>query len=135
MNKLFDLKTLKFIIVGIINTLIGTSIMFILYNFIHLSYWMSSSANYIITSILSYFLNKRFTFHDNSHALHSIWKFVINIIICYLLAYGIAKPLTLWLLRGYSDSIITNIAMIVGMVFFTGFNYIGQRFFVFTNHS
>lgn len=53
---LVDGKLLKFIIVGVINTLVGSAIMFGLYNFAGCSYWISSAANYILTSILSFFL-------------------------------------------------------------------------------
>ena len=66
LKKLFDEKLLKFILVGVVNTLVGMAIMFGLYNLAHCSYWVSSAANYILTSILSYFLNKYFTFQTES---------------------------------------------------------------------
>lgn len=50
-----DFTTIKFIIVGIINTVVGTSVMFVLYNVFSVGYWMSSAANYIIGSIVSCF--------------------------------------------------------------------------------
>ena len=62
LTSVIDQKLLKFIVVGVINTLVGMAIMFGLYNLAHCSYWVSSAANYILTSILSYFLNKYFTF-------------------------------------------------------------------------
>lgn len=57
-NKIIDRTLAKFILVGIINTLFGTTIMFAAYNLLHLSYWVSSGMNYFFGSILSYFLNK-----------------------------------------------------------------------------
>ena len=86
--KLFDKTTIKFLIVGVINTLVGTSIMFFLYNLLHVSYWISSASNYIIGSIVSYFLNKYFTFQSKEKSLAMVARFVINISVCYLLAYG-----------------------------------------------
>ena len=47
------------------------------------------------------------------------------------IAYGIAKPLCLRLLSGAAVSTRDNAAMLVGMVLFTGLNYLGQRFFAF----
>lgn len=129
--QLVDGKFWRFILVGIVNTIVGTAIMFGLYNFAGVSYWGSSAANYILTSILSYFLNKYFTFQHKENTLKSAIRFTINIAICYLLAYGIAKPLTYWFLSNTTVAIQENIAMIVGMVFFTVFNYLGQRFFAF----
>ena len=121
--------------VGIVNTLIGCIIMFALYNAAGCSYWVSSAANYILTSILSFFLNKYFTFQNHEQSVGQVVRFAVNIIVCYLLAYGIAKPLIFHLLSRCSETLQTNIAMAAGMCFFTGFNYIGQRYFAFRNEK
>lgn len=128
---LIDQKTIKFILVGIVNTLFGTAIMFGLYNLAGCSYWISSAANYFFGSILSFFLNKNFTFQNKESLSKTVPRFVLNIVVCYLLAYGIAKPTVLYLLQGYSITIQENIAMLVGMCLFVGFNYLGQRYFAF----
>ena len=60
--KVFHFTFTKFVMVGVINTIIGTTIMFVLYNVAHMSYWVSSASNYFFGSIISYFLNKHFTF-------------------------------------------------------------------------
>ena len=121
----------RFIFVGIINTIFGTSVMFCLYNFLGFSYWISSAANYIFGSILSYILNKRFTFRHKGGVMASGVKFAVNIVVCYFIAYGAAKPAVAWLAVGASVNMRENIAMFTGMCIFTGLNYLGQRFFVF----
>ncbi len=130
-TQFFDAKLIKFVIVGVINTVVGMAIMFGLYNLAGCSYWMSSAANYILTSILSYFLNKTFTFGNKDGVGSTALRFALNIAVCYLLAYGIAKPTVGWLLSGTSVSLRDNCSMFTGMILFTGFNYIGQRFFAF----
>ena len=129
--SLVDQKLLRFIIVGCINTVVGTAIMFGLYNLASCSYWVSSAANYILTSILSFFLNKYFTFQNNEKSLGQLFKFILNITVCYLLAYGLAKPVVSWILQNQSRSIQDNCSMMVGMGAFVVFNYIGQRLIVF----
>ena len=129
--SLVDQKLLRFIIVGCINTVVGTAIMFGLYNLASCSYWVSSAANYILTSILSFFLNKFFTFQNKEKSIGQVVRFAVNIAVCYLLAYGIAKPLCLYLLSGAAASVRDNVSMLVGMCLFTAFNYCGQRFFAF----
>ena len=62
-RQVFDKTFLTFLIVGVVNTLFGTMIMFVLYNVFDCSYWFSSFCDYFFGSILSYFLNKHFTFH------------------------------------------------------------------------
>ena len=126
-----DGTVIRFIIVGVINTLFGTAIMFVFYNVFHLSYWVSSASNYFFGSILSYFLNKSFTFRYGKTDFKSIFRFTVNILVCYLLAYGIAKPVMRYFLSGFSVSVQENVSMVLGMVLFVGLNYLGQRFFAF----
>lgn len=131
LKKFFDVTMLKFILVGIANTIFGMGIMFLFYNFFHFNYWISSASNYIFGSILSYFLNKYFTFQNNSKGFKVILKFTINITICYLVAYGLAKPLTVMAMASFGPNIQNNIAMLAGSIFFVVLNYVGQRFWAF----
>ncbi len=130
--KIFYDKTfIKFIITGTINTIIGAGVMFALYNFFHCSYWVSSIMNYIVGSIVSFFLNKYWTFQSSTFYFKEVVYFIINIAVCFFIAYGIAKPFAMYVLSGYSISVQENTAMFIGMVIFTGLNYLSQRFIVF----
>lgn len=130
-KKLLDKTFIKFIAVGVVNTLVGTAVMFSFYNWPHFNYWVSSAANYIVGSVVSYFLNKHFTFQNKERNWKIIVKFIINISVCYVIAYGVAKPLISGILSSASTSVQENGAMIVGMGLFIGLNYLGQRFFAF----
>jgi putative flippase GtrA len=129
--NIFDRSLLRFIIAGIINTIIGSTIMFALYNIVRLSYWQSSICNYFFTSIFSFFLNKYFTFKVRHWSVFMVVMFVINIALCYLVAYGIAKPVVNALLWHTPQSIRENTALFAGMCLFTILNYLGQRLMVF----
>lgn len=131
MGKIFDQTFWKFILVGVINTIVGTVIMFACYNLVGLSYWISSAANYIVGSLVSFYLNKHFTFKSTERGIKPVLRFIINIAICYFVAYGVAKPVVSHVLSEQSKSIQENGAMLVGMVLFVGLNYLGQRFFAF----
>lgn len=131
MMNILDKKLIKFLIVGTVNTLIGLCIMFFLYNVMGWTYWSSSATNYFLTSILSFFLNKYFTFENKEKNITQVLRFTINIVVCYILAYGIAKPICLYMLSDYDIIIKDNISMIVGMCLFTILNYMGQRFYTF----
>lgn len=126
-----DNTLFKFLIVGVFNTLVGCGTMFLLYNLAHWSYWVSSAANYIVGGIVSFFLNKYFTFGNKKWEWAQVWKFALNVTVCYLLGYGLAKPIALRLLEGQAVRIQENVAMLVGMCLYTGLNYLGQRFFAF----
>ncbi|MBP3389470.1 MAG: GtrA family protein [Clostridia bacterium] len=129
--SLFDVRMWKFLLVGVINTLVGNAIMYSLYNLAGCNVWLSSAANYTLTSILSFFLNKYFTFRYKKTDLGVVLRFALNIAVCYFIAYGIAQPLTEWILSGQSQTVSDNVAMLVGQVLFVGCNYLGQRLFAF----
>lgn len=130
-EKFFDRKLLRFLIVGIINTIVGSTIMFSLYNIANMSYWFSSACNYFFTSILSFFLNKYFTFSVRQWSVFMVIAFILTIAFSYLLAYGISKPLLNFLLKDAPLKIRENIALFTGMCIFTFINYLGQRLVVF----
>ena len=129
--KFFDAAFLRFLLVGAVNTVVGTAIMFGLYNLAHCGYWFSSAMNYILASILSYFLNKKFTFRRSGGDPKMILRFALNIAVCYAVAYGAARPLARLLLAGAGETLRENVAMFFGMCIFTGLNYLGQRILVF----
>lgn len=139
LTRFFDSSFFRFLIVGCINTLVGYGVMFGLYNLagLHrwgdLGFWLSSAANYVIGSIVSYFLNKHFTFRNTEKGAKVVGRFILNITVCYLLAYGLAKPVVTWLLSntGWSQQIQGNLAMLGGSILFVMLNYLGQRFFAF----
>ena len=139
LTRFFDSSFFRFLIVGCINTLVGYGVMFGLYNLAglhrwgNLGFWLSSAANYVIGSIVSYFLNKHFTFRNTEKGAKVVGRFILNITVCYLLAYGLAKPVVTWLLSntGWSQQIQGNLAMLGGSVLFVMLNYLGQRFFAF----
>ena len=137
LRALFDRTFITFLLVGVVNTLFGTAIMFILYNAFGCSYWVSSFCDYFFGSILSYFLNKHFTFKFQGSTWQSILRFALNIVVCYLIAYSAALPLTRYALESmhFSKTIVENIAMLVGTVLFMVINYLGQKFYAFKQSS
>lgn len=132
-KKLLSLEQTRFALVGVMNTIIGTSAMFIAYNVFSLGYWPSSAINYIVGSIFSYFANKYFTFKSEKKSKKEIVRFIINIVVCYLIAYSVAKPVISTLLGKFnlSVSLMEQIEMLFGTGFFIVINYFGQKFFVF----
>ena len=133
--RLLDFKLLKFLLVGVVNTLVGSAIMFGLYNLAGWGYWISSAMNIFLTSVLSFFLNKYFTFQSRGWSLGQVVRFAVNILLCYLVAYGVAQPLCRLALSGAGETVRDNVSMLLGMVLFTGLNYLGQRLFAFREQA
>ena len=126
------IQAIKFLIVGIINTIVGYGVMFFTYNLLHWNYWIASAANYIMGSICSFFLNKYFTFQAKNFNKKEVIKFIICILFCYSIGYGVARPIIRLIFQQANLSLQDNLAMIFGSGIFTVLNFFGQKFFVFT---
>ena len=129
--SLIDVKLVKFILVGLLNTAADAGLSFALINLTNLNMWWCTAIPCAIASVLSYFLNKHFTFKNTEKGIKPVLRFAINIAACYGLAYGIAIPAMEWLLSGASAALRDNLTKVAGMCLFTGFNYLGQRLFAF----
>lgn len=133
------MEVIHFGMVGVLNTLLGWGIMALLYNLIHLNYWLSSGISYFIGSVFSYHANAKLTFKVEKRDKWLPWRFAINIIVCYLVSFSVAKPLVARLIEftglarggGLSQALFENIAMIFGMGIFIVMNFCGQKLFVF----
>ncbi len=134
-RALFDGKLLRFFLVGVLNTIVGNGLMFLLYNWAGISYWPATAVSYALSSVMSYFLNRHFTFHYNGHDWRVPLRFALNIAVCYLLAYGVAKPLVHWIFSASTEVVRDNLAMLAGMGLFVCLNYLGQRLFTFRDAS
>jgi len=134
LGRIFSSTFVKFFIVGVINTIVGTAVMFLLY-WLGAGYWISSAANYIAGSIVSYFLNKYYTFKNSKRSpLQALW-FTIHIGVCYYVSHAVAKPIGEWLLPGTSLEMQESVAMLIAMGLFVILNYFGQKYIIFPNRK
>lgn len=130
-HHLVDRKLLRFAAIGTANTILGMGIMFGMYNLLGCGYWASTAANYIITSVISFFANKYLTFHNHQKSVRQAVRFAANILLCYAFAFSVAKPLVIRLMANVRHSVQENVSMLVGMGLFSCCNYLGQRLVVF----
>lgn len=129
-NKLLDASIPKFLLVGVGNTLLSAVLMFLLEG---LGYWPSTAIAYVAGAVMSFFLNRKFTFQSEETMGRSAVKFALNVAVCYVLAYSIAQPLGGMILGtlGVKGIWLERLTKIGGMGLYTVLNYFGQRFFAF----
>jgi len=130
-KMLFDKVFLKFLLVGVINTIVGYAIMFVLHNSAHMSYWFSSGCGYFLSAILSFFLNKHFTFTVNRWSVFLVISYIVTIVVSYYLPYWIAEHAVNFIFKDSEVNLRGNIALIVGTCLAAAVSYLGQRFVVF----
>lgn len=119
---------IKFLLVGVVNTAVGAGVMFVLFNAARVDYWISSACNYILGGMLSYFLNKYFTFENYEKSIAQVLLFILNLVVCYMLAYFLSKKIVCFILSSQDETMRGNISLLVGMCLYTVLNYFGQRF-------
>ncbi len=131
MKHFLDKTMLRYTEVGVLNALFCTAIMYLLYNLTSLDSWICALVNHGLGGIISYFFNRRYVFRNQKRTLRIPVLFVLNLAVCYLVAYSIALPgIEVWM-RHWSDTVQDNVAMGLGVLIFVVLNYFGQRYVVF----
>ncbi len=143
LKSFFDIKFLKFLLVGVINTAVGEGIVLLL---LHLAGWKQFSwgagaaafVGTVIGSVVSYFLNKYFTFKNKEKGVKPMLRFTLNIGVCLLIRVvtativsNLCRAAGLSLFGMSVNTFAANASWAVGACVFVGCNYIGQRFFAF----
>lgn len=145
LKALFDIKLWKFLLVGVINTLVGEGLKAVFLAVTPLGPLPASAISTALASVLSYFLNRYFTFKYQGSGAKTIWRFTLNIVVCYVLSHGLALLVLYPLLTGGEGGLFAGLALITSggksaadyiatyaaSCLFVGFNYLGQRFFAF----
>ncbi|KOP83007.1 GtrA family protein [Cytobacillus solani] len=124
---------IRFFIVGVINTLTGLSTMFLLLNIAELSYWFSTFIGNSIGAIVSYSLNRTFTFQSKVTIKKSVPRFIAVILFCYLFSYKVSEMAAGMIIGKFPLIRLTgeNLAIIIGTAVYMITNYFGQRLYVF----
>lgn len=133
----FNTKFLRFLIVGVINTIVGLSISFISLNIFQVNYWVSTFSGNGVGAVVSYFLNRKFTFKSNTAVRKTFWKFIIVILLCYFISYWTSSFIVKSFIQigqfSLSNQILDNISTLFGAGLYTISNYLGQKIIVFSN--
>lgn len=131
-SKIYQRQTnsfIRFIIVGVLNTLVGLSIMFFSIHMLELSYWSSTFVGNASGAVLSFFLNRVFTFESNVSIGKGAIRFTVVIFVCYFLSYFLSDRFADAF--PFREGIQKDFAILLGAAFYTISNYLGQKYFVF----
>ncbi|MCM3719356.1 GtrA family protein [Fictibacillus phosphorivorans] len=123
----------KFLVVGIINTCIGLTVIFFLLNVLHTGYWPATFLGNAIGAAVSYILNRKFTFQSKTSVGKSSLKFLLVILICYFGAYSLSDLIIDSVFQRSALKILTSedASVLLGSALYTFANYLGQKYFVF----
>lgn len=116
---------IKFCFVGVLNTIITLSIIFILMKIFRVNYIISNVIGYIAGLINSFIWNKLWTFNSKGDFKREL--------VLFLIVYGIVYVMQLVFLIFIKEiiKVPVDIAQIIGMVFYTIVGFIGNKFITF----
>ncbi|MFQ3544941.1 GtrA family protein [Halobacillus rhizosphaerae] len=132
-TTIFQNSFLRFLAVGIVNTIFGLSVTFLSFHS-GVSYYISTLLGTVVGAIISYLLNRTFTFKSTTSFNKSAWKFIVVILICYFFSYSVSIPIIQY---GYSflpvfmEPYQGDFTILCGAGIYTISNYLGQKYFVF----
>lgn len=115
---------LKFLVVGILNTLLSVLIIFALKYFYALSDIVANFTGYIAGLMTSYMLNKKWTFGHTGQLSITLVKFALT----FVVAYTVNIVCVLLLIKLGVNAYFSHLLV---MPIYTILFYIGSKFFVF----
>jgi putative flippase GtrA len=130
-KMLFDKVFLKFFLVGVINTIVGYTIMFVLHNATPVGYWFSSACGYYLSAVLGFFLNKHFTFAVKRWSVFLVISYIVTIVVSYYLPFWVAEHIVNIIFRDSTENFRGNVALVMGTCLAAAVSYFCQRFVVF----
>lgn len=122
---MYDISLLKYLCVGIVNSILGYAIIFILI-YVGVIAEISNFLGYFIAIFVSFYLNKYFTFNNGVKNKLQILKFMFSMVISYILNL---------IVMSFSYRIIeinVYISQILGGFVYTFTGYLLSKNWVFT---
>lgn len=129
---------IRYLFVGVINTLVTLVVIFIFKSVLGINPWVSNAAGYVAGVVNSFVWNKMWVFHSRSNPMAEALKFLAGFLVCYgiqfFVTWFLCTPMELadivwrfgfWTLSGY------GLATLFGMVVYTMCNFIFNRLVTF----
>lgn len=123
-QSLFKHSVVKFVSVGILNSLLSIAVIFSLKYFVHTSDLLANAIGYIVGLSCSFVLNKRWTFNHSDQLLTTLPKFLLVFAVSYF--FNIVTVLSL--IKFGSNAYFAHLA---GFPIYSILFYIGSRHYVF----
>ena len=125
--RLLSHTAVRFVIVGVINTLTGLSVIFLLKWALAVPDVAANLAGYGLGLIVSYFLNARWTFSFRGPLRAGSWRFILTIVVAYLTNLATVSAALYWF------SINSYVSQAAGVAPYALVTYFLSKHFVFAD--
>ena len=116
---------IRYLLVGVVNTLVGLGIIYLAMYFLHMDLASSNALGYAIGILVSFALNKKWTFASQDHVVYSFLR--------YLLVLGVAYAANLATVLFANSHFYLNpyLSQALGIIPYTTIGFLGSRYFAF----
>lgn len=115
----------QFLLIGVLNTITGYSIIFFSLYILNLNYMISNSLGYCFGLILSFFLNKHCNFKSNNTHISEFSKFLL----AFIVSFGVNSSILYLCVEGFSVS--KPVAIIFAGISYSISFFVISKYFVF----
>lgn len=126
-RKTFFFQFVKFGLVGVSNTLITAGVIALLLKVFLLSDLQANLVGYAAGLVNSFVWNRRWTFRSKSKIKDTVLKFMLIFVVSYVVQWGVVSLL----LR--ISNVEPYVCHLLGMVVYTVFNFLLNKFYTFKN--
>ena len=86
-KKLVDRTLVLYLIIGVLNFIVCTALMFLLFNLCGFSEHVAPLVNYGLGSLIWYLACRYILFPENRTTLRQLLRFALEVLVCYGLSY------------------------------------------------
>ena len=129
MDKKFFIEAFKYGIVGVGNTLLTLSVIWLMRSVLELPLIVANMTGYVLGFINSFVFNRIWTFKGKDDWKKEFIKYLIVFLICYLIQLGFVL-----LLENYT-TLKETYTTLLGMVVYTGVNFFLNKYYTFKTKS
>lgn len=115
----------RYLLVGIANTIVGLGTIYFAMYFLQLEIVYANALGYTIGVLLSFILNKKWTFKSSDHVLYSLLRFLSVLAAAYMANLGTV------LFAVNKFQVNPYIAQALGFIPYTAIGFLGSRYFAF----
>jgi putative flippase GtrA len=121
------LTLVRFLLVGVVNTLVGLGIIYSMMYFLGMSVAPANAAGYFIGILVSFSLNKTWTFGSHDRIVTSFLRYFLVLVVGYA-----ANLATVLFVHSRFD-LNAYLAQAIGIIPYTTIGFLGSRYFAFRN--
>lgn len=116
---------IRYLLVGVANTLVGLSTIYLAMYFLQMDIASSNAFGYAIGIMVSFALNKKWTFDNRDHVVYSFLRYLLVLAVAY-----VANLATVLFANSHFD-LNPYLSQALGIIPYTTIGFLGSRYFAF----